>query len=512
MIQKLKNIRTIIRKNSRYNISYSVFLLSLFGSFFNVGVFYFIIPSLSLKISSFLVLGAVSWMIPVAYFVYIKREEDITIAINSIKNGVDLDPLILRNAKKKLTTRPKFSAFLIFSFWFISAFQNSAIAYFFDFTGQRDAIYLFIGIGFMGNPIISIITYFLVEIMSRNDMRVLEIDIELESPKFSIRYKILFTMIFLSSLFIFLLTSIALENMREMSPNVGQGIHSRHILQTIAISFMAIFYIIVAAYFISKSITDPIKELNKAMKKVAIGEIETKAHIISSDEVGSLAKGFNLMTSGLRDRENIKRIFGHYVSTEIRDEILSGSFELGGQNVEATVLFADIRDFTTLSENNKPEKILAILNSYFTEMVEAITQNGGIVDKFIGDAIMAYFGPPKYEGNHAEQALAAAKEMLSRLDSYNLMQESKGLPKINIGIGINTGELIMGNIGSENRREFTIIGDTVNTASRIEGITKIYHKNILYSEATFKLLGSGIYLGEVDLKGKQRKVKIYSTA
>lgn len=214
-----------------------------------------------------------------------------------------------------------------------------------------------------------------------------------------------------------------------------------------------------------------------------------------------------LITGALRDHEKHERQqknqisdhFGSYVSTEVRDDILKGNTALGGDEVEVTILFADIRNFTALSERHTPAEVVSMLNQYFSEMVRAITQHGGTVNKFIGDAIMAVFGAPKKLGNHAESAVLAAHEMLARLEAHNYLQSAKGEPIFDIGIGLHSGNVIAGNIGAESRKEYTVIGDAVNLASRVEGLTKQYEISLLVTESVVAKLESAKFdLREID--------------
>ncbi len=214
-----------------------------------------------------------------------------------------------------------------------------------------------------------------------------------------------------------------------------------------------------------------------------------------------------LITGALRDHEKHEREqknqisdhFGSYVSTEVRDDILKGNTALGGDEVEITVLFADIRNFTALSERHTPAEVVTMLNQYFSEMVRAITQHGGTVNKFIGDAVMAVFGTPKKLGNHAESAVLAAHEMLARLEAHNYLQSAKGEPTFDIGIGLHSGNAIAGNIGTESRKEYTVIGDAVNLASRVEELTKRYKISLLVTESVVSRLESSKFdLREID--------------
>lgn len=228
-----------------------------------------------------------------------------------------------------------------------------------------------------------------------------------------------------------------------------------------------------------------------------------------------------IITGAIRDHEKHEREqkdqisdqFGSYVSAEVRDDILSGNINFGGDEVEVTILFADIRNFTSLSERHAPAEVVTMLNQYFTEMVRAITQHGGTVNKFIGDAIMAVFGAPRRLDNHAESAILAAREMLARLDAHNYLQSAKGEPTFDIGIGLSSGPVIAGNIGADSRKEYTVIGDAVNLAARHEGLTKHYGASIVIDEAVKQRLRNGnFHLRELDsvrVKGRLQPCVIY---
>ncbi len=213
-----------------------------------------------------------------------------------------------------------------------------------------------------------------------------------------------------------------------------------------------------------------------------------------------------------KEKRRIKRIFKHYVSEEVVEELLKypGEIPLGGNRAEVTVLFADIRGFTALSEKRDPRQVVSILNSYFAMMADVILKNKGTLDKYIGDGILAFFGAPIAREEHAELAVNSAKEMISMLDVLN-KELTLDVP-LRIGIGIHSGEAVVGNIGSELKMEYTIIGDTVNTASRVEGLTKEFKANILITEETFsrlKTFGNITPEKEIILRGKTQPIKIY---
>lgn len=216
----------------------------------------------------------------------------------------------------------------------------------------------------------------------------------------------------------------------------------------------------------------------------------------------------------MKKRKFLQDTLIRYVTKQVVDLILEHpeTIVLDGEEREATILFSDIRGFTSLSEKMKPKELVKMLREYFTLMVGAIFEFQGTVDKFIGDAIMSIFGAPTPQPNHAELAIQTALEMQRLLALFNANRTRKGQEFISIGVGINTGDVVVGNIGSEERLEYTAIGDAVNLASRLEGINKQYGTHIIISEFTYNHVGDTIVereLDEVRVKGKHKPVKIY---
>ncbi len=215
----------------------------------------------------------------------------------------------------------------------------------------------------------------------------------------------------------------------------------------------------------------------------------------------------------LMEKQYITGVFGRYVSEEVAREALEGRLELGGEEREISVLFCDIRNFTTLSENLSPKDVVKMLNRFFMYMTGPVSEQDGIIDKMIGDAIMALFGAPVYFEDHCSRAVHAAKGMIEKMKDLNEEFETNGMPKLEIGIGIASGPAIIGNIGTETRMDYTAIGDTVNTASRIEGLCKEYSKNLIVDMTTFKSTSMQFEfeaLGEAVVKGKNRPVSVFS--
>lgn len=232
--------------------------------------------------------------------------------------------------------------------------------------------------------------------------------------------------------------------------------------------------------------------------------------------IAALSFLYLLFTEG-RDRRRVRAMLGQYVSPAVLNTVLERyqdqlEAEVGSEEC-LTILFSDIRGFTNLSETQSPAKVVEMLNYYFSSMTDAIFSHDGTIDKFIGDAIMAFWGAPIRDDQHAIKGVRAAIEMHQRLAEVNQWLTGKGYPTIDIGVGLNTGAVILGNIGSRRKLDYTVIGDNVNLASRLEGLTKPYGCPIIISEYTYDQLQGEIPCYLVDLvrvKGKQHPIKIYA--
>jgi adenylate cyclase len=218
------------------------------------------------------------------------------------------------------------------------------------------------------------------------------------------------------------------------------------------------------------------------------------------------------MVDGLKERDNLRSTFGKYMSASVMEHLLAGKVVLGGESLRVTILFTDIRSFTTISERMDPQQLVGLLNEYFTEMVSIVMQEDGVVDKYIGDAIMAVFGAPVSKPEDAVRAVRAAVRMRTALESLNVRLSQRGIPALRTGIGIHTGEVVAGNIGSDKRMEYTVIGDPVNVASRLETSTKDLGVDVLISEDTFGLTKHVIEarpVREITVKGRAKPVMTY---
>jgi adenylate cyclase len=255
-----------------------------------------------------------------------------------------------------------------------------------------------------------------------------------------------------------------------------------------------------------------IRAISEAATKVKAGEYTNAPVIHTGDELESLSVDFNKMVEGLRERDRLRETFGRYVTRQVADHLLKGNVNLGGELVPVTVLFSDIRSFTSISETMEPRALLDFLNEYFSGMVESVMLHHGVVDKFIGDAIMAVFGAPVPHPDDPLHAIKAALEMRARLEKLNEAFRARGLPELRTGIGLHSGEVVAGNMGHTQRMEYTVIGDAVNLASRLEGMTKELKCDVLLSDDLFRLVEKHVDtepLHKIKVKGREREVMVY---
>jgi adenylate cyclase len=269
------------------------------------------------------------------------------------------------------------------------------------------------------------------------------------------------------------------------------------------------------AISVSRSVAEPLSALAGAMARVEEGRLETRCPVVSNDEIGEVTDGFNRMVKGLQERERVTEIFGKYVSREVRDEILAGRVALEGQQLEVSVLFCDLRDFTPWVEATDPREVVRDLNGYFGEMEAAIRGRQGLVLQYIGDEIEAVFGAPVAHADHAERAVRAAMDMRARLAAWNRDRERVGKAPLRHGIGVHTGTVLAGSIGSPERLSYALVGDAVNLASRIQGLTKELGGDILVSGPTHARLGGRIPLvraAAAHVKGRAAEVEVYRLA
>jgi adenylate cyclase len=271
----------------------------------------------------------------------------------------------------------------------------------------------------------------------------------------------------------------------------------------------------VSAWFgwrLASVMSNALRRVNTALKRVEQLDYVHVEPVKTGDELEDLANGFNTMVDGLKERDNLRTTFGKYMTSSVLEHLLAGKVALGGESLEVTILFTDIRSFTSISEKMDPQQLVGLLNEYFTEMVGIVMEENGVVDKYIGDAIMAVFGAPVPKSGDAANALRAAVRMRGALARLNVALAARGLPALRTGIGIHTGQVVAGNIGCEKRMEYTVIGDAVNLASRLETSTKELGVAVLISEDTYARVRDTIEarpVREITVKGRKAPVMTY---
>ncbi len=311
-----------------------------------------------------------------------------------------------------------------------------------------------------------------------------------------------------------LLNKLTSDTAARAKAEEERAVRLNWIITAIATSLGLIF-----AWLVSRSLVEPIRRLLKGTQSVEHGDLQVEILVQTRDELATLADSFNHMVVGLREKEHIKATFGQYVDPRIVRGLLDKRLPAdGGERHEMSVFFSDLAGFTRLCEGLTPDAAVRFLNRYFALMAEVIRARQGIIDKYIGDSVMAFWGQPfTEEGSHAVLCCEAALDQLARLDEFradlpNLLGVRHGLPDVEARMGIASGEVLVGNIGSETARGYTVIGDTVNLASRLEQANKFYRSRILASERTRKLVGDAFVFRELDLLrvlGREEPERVY---
>src|SRR5918996_1971625 len=267
------------------------------------------------------------------------------------------------------------------------------------------------------------------------------------------------------------------------------------------------------ALLVGRSIVRPLRRLDEAIGRVERGDFGVRVPPSGGGELMHVAEGFNRMAEGLEREALVRELFGQYVTPELAEKAIAERGRLDGQLVTCTALFADIRDFTGLTESLPPSELIGILNRYFERMSAIVVDEGGLVNKFGGDSLLAVFGSPLNPmPDHAVLAVQAALRMQRELAGLNAELRADGLPEIMIGIGIGTGEVVAGNVGSRRKLEYTVIGDAVNVAARLQALTKELGEPLLVSQETGEAAGGVCRLAEVgavDVRGKAEPVRVF---
>ena len=292
---------------------------------------------------------------------------------------------------------------------------------------------------------------------------------------------------------------------------------------------------VVLLLLFARYLTGPLRRVVVTMRDVITNsDLTSRVNVDYGDEIGEMSHTFNVMIGELEQAYNrikgyayqavvsqkkeqkIRQIFQKYVPQELIDQFFENPESmLVGENRELSILFSDIRGFTAISEGLQPDKLVGALNRYFSVMVDIIMNRNGIVDKYIGDAIMAIFGAPVHHADDGLQSVLTGLEMVDGIKVFNEAQRKLGEPEFRIGVGVNFGKVTVGNIGTERKMDYTVIGDMVNVASRLEGLTKVYRQPILISETLYDATKADVALRLVDavaVKGRTGGIRIYTAS
>jgi adenylate cyclase len=262
---------------------------------------------------------------------------------------------------------------------------------------------------------------------------------------------------------------------------------------------------LIAVTVAARATADPVESVRRALAEVQQGDFDVSVPVYDGTQIGQLQLGFNQMAAGLAERDRIREAFGTYVDPDVAERILQEGTNLAGEEVEVTIMFTDVKQFTAFAERTPADEVVAAVNELFEQIVPVIHEHGGRVDKFVGDGLLAVFGAPRRQPDHADQALAAALEISQKLSSKH---------DLSIGIGLNSGTVVAGNVGGAGRLEFSVIGDPVNVAARVEAATRETGDTILIAERTKELLSAEHpelteRLG-IELRGKREEVRLYA--
>ena len=268
---------------------------------------------------------------------------------------------------------------------------------------------------------------------------------------------------------------------------------------------------LVGGLLLASQVTRPVSLLAQGAMRVAQGEYDRPIEVSQRDELGMLGNTFNDMMHGLTERDRVRDLLGKVVSPEIAEELLRKEIELGGEERWVSVLFTDVRNFTGVAEARSPQGVVAMLNAYLTRVSGIIEDHGGVVDKYVGDAVMALFGAPIQREDDAEQAVRTALALCAAMQEITAEITARRGAPLAFGVGVHTGIVVAGNMGSPSRLNYTVIGDGVNLASRLEGLTQYYGVGAIVSEATRDACPEIVYreLDLVRVKGRKAPLAIY---
>ena len=366
--------------------------------------------------------------------------------------------------------------------------------------------YSFLVLSVVGTVLLAyglIVRYFTMEIVARPVVekvaRDLPADFKIDAPGLALRWRFLAVAPVIN-----VITGVVVAGLSNHGHHTTLGDLGLSWLIAIVVSFTISLEL---AVLVVRSLASSLADLQRATERVRAGDFEARVPVVATDETGALAQSFNTMLKGLDERERLRVAFGAYVDPVLAERVLREGANLAGEELEVSVLFLDIRDFTAFTERAKPEEVVALLNGFWELVVPAIVRHRGHANKFIGDGLLAVFGAPERLADHAQRAVAAALEI-------DQLVRGRYDGRLGVGIGVNTGPVVAGTVGGGGRVEFAVIGDTVNTAARVEAATREIGDDVLITDTTRELAGDELFAFEprtsVTLKGKREVVTLWA--
>lgn len=350
-----------------------------------------------------------------------------------------------------------------------------------------------------------IVRYFTIEVVTRPVLeevaRDLPPDFEIDAPGLPLRWRLLAVAPVIN-----VITGVVVAGLSAHGHHATLADLGLSWLIAVAVSFTISLELVV---LVVRSLASSLGDLQRATERVRGADFRARVPVVATDEMGKLAQSFNIMVEGLDERERLREAFGAYVDPGLAERVLKEGADLDGEELEVTVMFLDVRDFTAFAERSRPAEVVALLNDLWTLVVPALLCHGGHANKFFGDGLLAVFGAPDHHDDHATRAVLAALEIVELVrDQYR--------GRIAVGIGVNSGPVVAGTVGGGGRVEFTVIGDAVNTASRVEAATRETGDDVLITDATRRLLPDSSFRlqrrASVAMKGKQRDVRLWAPA
>ncbi|HWE34045.1 MAG TPA: adenylate/guanylate cyclase domain-containing protein [Solirubrobacteraceae bacterium] len=348
-----------------------------------------------------------------------------------------------------------------------------------------------------------IIRYFAMEIVTRPVLEEIATglpeDFQIDMPGLPLRWRML-----AAAPAINVITGVVVAGLATRGGNHSLSQLGVAWLIAVGVSFTISLELAVLAM---RALASALADLRRATDRVGAGDYSARVPVVSADEAGRLAQSFNSMVEGLDERERLREAFGAYVDPGIAERVLAEGVDLAGEEVEATMLFLDVRDFTAFAERSTPHQVVTLLTGLWELVVPVLLRHGGHANKFIGDGLLGVFGAPNRYADHADRAVAAALEIAA------LIRARDG-DQVGVGIGVNTGTVVVGTVGGGGRVEFTVIGDAVNTASRVEAATRETGDEVLITEATRCCLSPGRFECDerppIALKGKAAAARVWA--